>query len=98
MENPTVFFDTEIGGKHAGRMPTDTTPKVVENFRALCTGDKGMRKSGKPLHCKGTISTEIYKYRCFRRDDFETIYFTEELEYENFEKKLNIQGLVISVC
>merc|ERR1711991_888150 len=53
-----VFFDVDIDGKPAGRIVmglfVDVVPKTVENFRALCTGEKGQGKSGKALHYKGS--------------------------------------------
>ena len=52
-----VFFDITIGGAAAGRieitLDTQGHPKTAENFRALCTGEKGTGKSGKPLSYKG---------------------------------------------
>ena len=58
MSNPKVFFDVTIGGQQAGRITmelyADRTPKTAENFRCLCTGEKGVGKSGKPLHYKGS--------------------------------------------
>jgi peptidylprolyl isomerase len=58
MANPKVFFDMTIGGAPAGRITmelrADVAPKTAENFRALCTGEKGTGKMGKPLHFKGS--------------------------------------------
>merc|ERR1711941_161306 len=58
MANPRVFFDITIGGQAAGRVTmelfADVVPKTAENFRALCTGEKGVGRSGKPLHFKGS--------------------------------------------
>ena len=58
MSLPKCFFDVTIGGKPAGRivfeLRTDVVPRTAENFICLCTGEKGMGKSGKPLHYKGS--------------------------------------------
>lgn len=54
--NPIVAMDVSIGGKPAGTVTielfADTVPKTAENFRALCTGEKGKRLSyaGTPFH------------------------------------------------
>lgn len=57
-KNPQVYFEITIGDKPAGRIEmelfADACPKTAENFRALCTGEKGNGKSGKPLHFKGS--------------------------------------------
>lgn len=45
--NPKVFFDLTIGGSAAGRITmelrSDVVPMTAENFRCLCTGEKGRR-------------------------------------------------------
>mmetsp|Transcript_5277 Transcript_5277/g.10986 ORF Transcript_5277/g.10986 Transcript_5277/m.10986 type:complete len:172 (+) Transcript_5277:50-565(+) len=57
MANPRVFFDVTIGGRNAGRITmelfADKTPITAENFRALCTGEKGVGSNGLALHYKG---------------------------------------------
>ena len=54
MANPVCFFDMTIGGEPAGRIEmtlrADVTPKTAENFRALCTGEKGFGFKGSSFH------------------------------------------------
>ena len=63
MSNPKVFMDVAIAGSPAGRLVfelyADTVPKTAENFRALCTGEKGKGASGKPLHFLGSVFHRI---------------------------------------
>ena len=59
-----VFFDIQIEGGAKGRVIFglfNETPLTSDNFRALCTGEKGIGKKGKPLHYKGSTFHRISK-------------------------------------
>ena len=96
--NPVVFFDINIGGVPSGRITfelfADVAPLTAENFRALCTGEKGMGTSGKPLHYKGSgFHRVIQQFMCqggdftkFNGTGGESIYGTQFAD-ETFEGK-----------
>ena len=69
-----VFFDVTVGGNSAGRITfelyNDVVPKTAENFRALCTGEKGVGKAGKPLHFKGSGFHRVIKQFMIQGGDF----------------------------
>ncbi|ATY63957.1 cyclophilin [Cordyceps militaris CM01] len=54
MSNPKVFFDITADGNPLGKivmeLRKDAAPKTAENFRALCTGEKGFGFQGSSFH------------------------------------------------
>jgi peptidylprolyl isomerase len=107
MARPKVFFDVTIGGKPEGRiifeLYSDIVPKTAENFRALCTGEKGACKtaSGKKLHYKGSSFHRIIPQFMIQGGDFtkgngtggESIYGAKFAD-EGFQEKHTIPGLL----
>jgi peptidyl-prolyl isomerase F (cyclophilin D) len=51
---PRVYFDMAVDNIPAGRiimeLRSDVVPKTAENFRALCTGEKGFGFKGSTFH------------------------------------------------
>ncbi|KAI8469464.1 MAG: hypothetical protein J3K34DRAFT_279920, partial [Monoraphidium minutum] len=105
VENPRVFFDVAIGGEAAGRivieLRSDVAPRTAENFRALCTGERGVGRCGKRLHFKGCSFHRIIPGFMCQGGDFErgngtggeSIY-GETFEDENFVLRHDAPGIL----
>jgi peptidylprolyl isomerase len=103
--NPKVYFDITIGGRYVGRIVmllyADTVPKTAENFRALCTGERGSASTGQPLHYRGCTFHRVIKGFMIQGGDFtrgdgtggESIY-GEKFADENFKVKHTEAGLL----
>lgn len=100
-----VFFDVSIGGVKQERIEfglyNSVVPKTAENFRALCTGEKGKGKRGVPLYFKNSIFHRVIPSFMLQGGDFtdhqgtggESIY-GNKFPDENFEIKHEKVGLL----
>ena len=107
--NPKVYMD--IGktmdrfkplvpmGRLEFELFADKCPKTAENFRALCTGEKGTGKKGKPLHYLNCLFHRIIPDFMAQGGDFtdyngkggESIY-GPKFDDENFDLKHTERG------
>lgn len=101
------FFDIEIDDNKMGRIVFglygDTMPRTVENFKCICTGEKGTSEStGEPLHYKGTRFHRVIPGFCvqggqtFENEEGsggESIY-GPTFEDENLRMKFKSKGLI----
>lgn len=74
VRRPRVFMDITIDGVSAGRiifqLYVDIVPKTSENFRALCTGERGKSPSGHSLHYKNSIFHRVIPEFMIQGGDF----------------------------
>ncbi|XP_014487537.1 PREDICTED: peptidyl-prolyl cis-trans isomerase D isoform X2 [Dinoponera quadriceps] len=107
-KNPIVFLDVVVGPEKVGRIVIelfkDIVPRTAENFRALCTGEKGGGVNAKRLHYKGCVFHKAIPQFMIQGGDIvnfngtsgESIY-GPYFEDENFHLKHTTPGLLSMV-
>ena len=106
MSNPIVWFDITYGSRSLGRIEFELfakdVPRTAENFRSLCTGERGISaSSGKPLHYRHSSFHRIINGFMAQGGDFtagngtggESIY-GGKFQDENFIHKHRAAGLL----
>lgn len=96
--NPKVFFDINVDGRDLGRIEIelrkDIVPKTAENFRCLCTGERGIGFKGSNFH--KIIPDYMLQGGDFTNSDGtggKSIYGSK-FEDENFTLKHNEPGIL----
>ncbi|CAM9812431.1 unnamed protein product [Ectocarpus sp. 6 AP-2014] len=103
---PQIFMDIRIGDRKVGRMVFElyasVVPRTSENFRALCTGERGVsKKTNQRLHFKDSIFHRIIPGFMAQGGDFtrgdgtggESIY-GDKFADENFVRSHEGRGLL----
>lgn len=96
--NPKVFLDVAIGTSMRRiviELFSDAVPRTAENFRSLCTGERGTGAQGHKLHYKGSFFHRVIKGFICQGGDFtardgtggESIYVGGKFPDESFEGK-----------
>ena len=98
-------MDIAVDGKDIGRIEFklfEDVPKTAENFKCLCTGEKGVGVSGKRLHYRGNKFHRIIPGFMIQGGDIthedgtggESIYGGKPFDDENFIHKHESMGLL----
>mmetsp|Transcript_87187 Transcript_87187/g.182458 ORF Transcript_87187/g.182458 Transcript_87187/m.182458 type:complete len:519 (+) Transcript_87187:163-1719(+) len=103
--NPQVYLELNLDGQSAGRLEielfADVVPQTAENFRALCTGERGRGSEGKRLNYLGSPFHKVVPGVICAGGDItlgngtggESIYGLM-FEDENFEVKHDARGIL----
>lgn len=100
-----VYLDVEADGESLGRIILglfgETVPKTVENFRALCTGEKGKTPDGTALHYKNSPFHRVIPGFMIQGGDFTrgdgrggVSIYGRKFKDENFKLKHKKKGLL----
>lgn len=88
------FLDVSVGGSPAGRLVIDLfgqlTPRTAENFRALCTGEKGFGYAGSSIY-------RIISGQTLQGGDVGRSIYGDKFPHENYELSHISQRGVISM-
>ncbi|KAJ7352531.1 cyclophilin-like domain-containing protein [Mycena albidolilacea] len=106
MSRPRVFLDFSVANEPLGRVIfelfSDEVPRTCENFRSLCTGEKGLSTTGVPLYYKNSVSHRIIQDFMIQAGDFtkrngtggESIYGASPFADEDLSRPLDAPGLL----